>query len=304
MSFAEWWGFGTDTRLEDQALAKEREAPMLAHPHMLNPAEQARLTDFQAAKDRWLKLKGDAQRLDIRTFNERHPELKGSDFFVGPGNIDTQLYLIKRGLDPTAPPGGETKTPRQTAYTPSSNIDTIQPTVTTDVPIDTKWYEDRTTTNRPDTSAKKWYDFWDPASDLPGANPTPPPDLWGALSQISVRNPLVLFEGIVKATIKLFGYVVWDVNDLVRLMKGWDGTLKMLMVHPTFMMEVIWRVAVTLGIVVGTLEVGPLLLVLTEWIRMLVELLVGVFRIGEGFVQELVYLFGRMVGFVSRHTKR
>jgi len=110
------------------------------------------------------------------------------------------------------------------------------------------------------------------------SGPNPVGAFWELIRNTRWTHPLEVLRSVWNFTGVVFDYVIWDFEEFVRLFKVWDGTVGMFLHHPTYLFDVVWRVAVTGLMVAGAVMSGPLLMVLTEWVRMIIELIRTVFR--------------------------
>lgn len=106
----------------------------------------------------------------------------------------------------------------------------------------------------------------------PSEGPDPMGALWNAITQTS-PHPLAVIEAIWKVTVTTFDYIVWDVEEFVRLIRAWNGSVYMFVGHPQYLFDVVWRSLVTGLLVAGAVMSGPLLMAMAEWTRMMVEVL-------------------------------
>ena len=104
--------------------------------------------------------------------------------------------------------------------------------------------------------------------------PNPMAAFWELLRHTQWTHPLAVIEALWNVTVETFDYVIWDLKEFVRLITAWNGSVWMLTGHPQYLFDLIWRTLMTGLIVVGAVMSGPLLMVMTEWTKMVVEVLV------------------------------
>lgn len=123
------------------------------------------------------------------------------------------------------------------------------------------------------------------------------PDLlgvfWDALLH-TPPNPAAILRALYRVTTTVFHWVVWDFKEFVRLLHAWDGSWQMLIGHPDYLVAVIWRGLVTVGIVVGGVAVGPVLESITLWLRWVYDAIVGIVHLGLGAVRGVNHQLQRL----------
>ena len=87
----------------------------------------------------------------------------------------------------------------------------------------------------------------------------------------SWTNPVAVIWTLWEVTVETFRYVIWDVEEFVRLFRAWNGSLLMLTGHPQYLYDLVWRSLVTGLLAVGLVELAPLLSVMTQWTRWMVD---------------------------------
>lgn len=116
--------------------------------------------------------------------------------------------------------------------------------------------------------------------------PNPLEAFWVALRTASPTHPIELIRSIWNVTVTTFEYVIWDFEEFVRLLRAWNGSVWMFTGHPQYLFDVVWRSLVTGLLVVGMVEIGPLLMVMTEWTKFIVEVFWNLGKwIGEGLAK-------------------
>lgn len=103
--------------------------------------------------------------------------------------------------------------------------------------------------------------------------PNPVAAFWDLVRHTRWTSPLAVIEALWNVTVEVFDYVIWDFQEFVRLVSAWNGSVWMLTGHPQYLFDLIWRSLMTGLIVVGAVMSGPLLMVMTEWTKMVVEVL-------------------------------
>lgn len=116
--------------------------------------------------------------------------------------------------------------------------------------------------------------------------PNPAAVFWNAL-RTTHPDPLSVIRAIWRVTVTTFEWVVWDFREFVRLFRAWDGTAGMLLGHPQYLLDLVWRTAVSALIVIGAAEIGPILVLVTEWGRLVVEAIVGAFHLGLDAIRSI-----------------
>jgi hypothetical protein len=113
--------------------------------------------------------------------------------------------------------------------------------------------------------------------------PNPIAGFWDLIQKTHWTSPIAVIEALWNMTVEVFDWVIWDFKEFVRLVSAWNGSVWMLTGHPQYLFDVIWRSLMTGLIVVGAVMSGPLLMVMTEWTKMVVEVLLTMGRwIAEG----------------------
>lgn len=121
--------------------------------------------------------------------------------------------------------------------------------------------------------------------------PNPVTAFWELIRHTQWTSPISVIEALWNVTVETFDYVIWDLKEFVRLITAWNGSVWMLTGHPQYLFDLIWRTLVTGLIVAGAVMSGPLLLVMTEWTRMVVEVLV---TMGHWVVDTVTYTSRRL----------
>lgn len=118
-------------------------------------------------------------------------------------------------------------------------------------------------------------------------DPPPQPSWWSDLQHGALRNPGHLLETAFGAVVGGVKYIGWNYVDFFDQIRSWDGTWWGLVQHSALL----WRTLVTVLLTAGLIQVGPLLLAVTEWARMLGSLLASTFGLAGdalGMVWEVV----------------
>lgn len=119
-------------------------------------------------------------------------------------------------------------------------------------------------------------------TDKLNRDPPPQPSWWSDLQQTALQSPTHLVEAMFRGAMEGLRYVGWNYVDFLDQWKSWDGSWTGLLTHASLM----WRTVVTVLLTAGLIQIGPLLLAVTEWVRMLGAVLVRTF----GFVGDAVTL--------------
>lgn len=121
--------------------------------------------------------------------------------------------------------------------------------------------------------------------------PNPVAAFWDLVRHTEWTHPLSVIEALWNFTVETFDYVIWDFKEFVRLIGAWNGSVWMLTGHPQYLADVVWRSVVTALIVAGAVMSGPLLLVVTEWTKMVVEVLL---TMGHWVADSITYTVRRL----------
>ena len=121
--------------------------------------------------------------------------------------------------------------------------------------------------------------YWD--------GPNPLRTAWNALMH-TPPNPFSIVRALWDVLVSVIDFVVWDIKDFIRLVRVWNGSIKRLLVHPEFFFDLAWRTMMTVLLIIGAVEIGPILLVLTEWTKIATTVLVDLAKSGVQLIEHTV----------------
>lgn len=122
------------------------------------------------------------------------------------------------------------------------------------------------------------------------------PSWWADFRHTLTDNPGHLLGVAIDGVWNALKYVGWNYVDFIDQLRSWDGTWSGLLTHTALL----WRTVVTVLITAGLVQIGPLLMAVTEWGGLLGRLLYSTFRT-LGYAADLLWqAIDALIGYISR----